>query len=191
MRSFSKYHFNGQKRGEEIILVAHRHWFNIFIQFIYIIGALLILGAIYSVFPVVFSEMDKNQMQVLNFFMSFFLMFIWLFASAIWIDYYLDVWIITDQRIVNVEQKGLFSREVSELEHIRIQDVTTDVKGLIPTIFNYGDVYIQTAAEKERFAFRSVPDPYAIKNLVMQLQKAQIKEETDELGEVIQKKIRG
>jgi len=190
MSKFNQYHFIGQKQGEEVLLVTHRHWFNFFTHFIPVLGMLLFIILVNFLFYFIFPTAETNQVLILNFFTVSFLMITWLFASVIWLDQHLDVWIITDRRIVNIEQKGLFSREVSELEHIRIQDVTTDVKGFFPTIFNFGDLHIQTAAHEERFLFRKVPNPYAIKNLVMQLQKVQKKEEAYELGEVIQKKIR-
>ena len=174
MQNFTSYHFDGQKKGEEILLVAHRHWFNILIQFIIVFCMLLLIIFGYASLLFFFPAAQETYFGILNFFTSLFLMLLWIFSFLIWIDYYLDVWIITDRRIINVEQKGLFSREVSELEHIRVQDVTTDVKGFFPTLLNYGDVFIQTAAEKERFQFESVPNPYAIKDLVMKLQKEQI-----------------
>lgn len=189
MRNFTDYHFDGQKKGERIMLVSHRHWFNICIQFVLVLAILVLFIVAYASVPVLFPEVKTIYAGVFNFFASLFLMLVWVFAFTIWIDYYLDVWIITDKRIVNVEQRGLFNRQVSELEHIRVQDVTTDVEGFFPTFLNYGNVFIQTAAEKERFTFRSVPNPYAIKDLIMKLQKAQAKEETDELGEMIQKRI--
>jgi hypothetical protein len=105
------------------------------------------------------------------------------------VDYYLDVWIVTDQRIVNIEQKGLFGRIVSELELENIQDITTDVKGVIPTFLNYCNLYVQTAAEMERFVFRNIPDPYSVKDMIMNLQKKQEKKEENEFGEMIRKKV--
>jgi hypothetical protein len=107
----------------------------------------------------------------------------------IWIDYYFDVWIVTNERIVNIEQKGLFSRGISELELENIQDITVEVLGIIPTFLNYGNLYVQTAAEKERFIFKHVPDPYAIKDLIMNLQKTYEKKEAHDLGAVIRKEI--
>lgn len=86
----------------------------------------------------------------------------------VWIDYFFDVWIITNERIINIEQKGLFVRTVSELKFSRIQDVTSEVSGMIPTILNFGDVKIQTASEEDMFLFRHVPDPYHIKDVIME-----------------------
>jgi hypothetical protein len=68
-----------------------------------------------------------------------------------------------------VEQKGMFTRKVSELRYSRIQDVTTEVVGFLPTILNYGDVKIQTAAEEDEFLFRTVSDPYGVKGIIMNL----------------------
>ncbi len=45
------------------------------------------------------------------------------------------------------------------------------MNGLIPTILNFGDVYVQTAAEEERFIFRQVADPFAVKDAVMTLSR--------------------
>lgn len=106
---------------------------------------------------------------------SAFYLFVILFAFANFVDYYLDVWIVTNERIINIEQKGLFSREISEKELGQMQDITSDVDGFLPTVLNYGNVYIQTAAEKERFVFKEIPfaDEVArrISNLVSEYQK--------------------
>ena len=191
MYNFTDYHFDGQKENEPILLVAHRHWFNVALQFVAIFFAFLFLILAYIFLPLIIPAIQESYSALFDFLITLFLMLLWTFTFLIWIDYFFDVWIITDRRIINVEQKGLFSREVSELEHIRVQDVTTDVKGFFPTLLNYGDVFIQTAAEKERFDFESVPNPYAIKDLIMKMQKEQSREETDELGEMIERKISG
>lgn len=190
MENFTKYHFAGQKPGEEILLVAHRHWFNILIQFFFIFALLAMLVGSYAYLPLLFPFLGNELGDVLFAFVeNSFLLLIWIIFFIIWIDYYFDVWIITNERIVNIDQKGLFSREVSELELGNIQDVTTDVAGIIPTFFNYGDLYIQTAAETERFIFQNVPDPYAIKDLIMNLQKSHEKEEQVEFGRMIDKQV--
>lgn len=186
MKNFKKFHFEGQKSEEEIILVVHRHWFNILEQMFFIFGLLLLLigGFLYfpSLFPVLGSPLFNSLFVFAE---NIFAMFIWIIFFLIWVDYYLDVWIITNLRVVNIEQKGLFSRTVSELELSRIQDVTTEVLGIIPTFLNYGDVFVQTAAETERFIFRQVPDPYGIKDQLMKLQKQRTTAKTEEFRKIM------
>ena len=138
-------------------------------------------------FPVFQGDTYKNLFVFLE---NLFAMIVWILFFLVWIDYYFDVWIVTNRRVINVEQKGLFSREVSELEFEKIQDVTTEVLGIIPTFLNYGNVYIQTAGEKERFTFADVGDPYRIKDIIMNLQKElQIKERSD-FGSMIRREIK-
>ena len=190
MRDFNQYHFKGQKTGEKILLVVHRHWFDILSQFFIIFIMLLLLFSSLLFTPQIINSSNGNLSPSLLFFVEdIFLIFIWLFFFIIWIDYYFDVWIVTNERIVNIEQKGLFSRGISELELENIQDITVEVCGIIPTFLNYGNLYVQTAAEKERFIFKHVPNPYAIKDLVMNLQKSYEKKEAHNLGAVIRKEI--
>ena len=186
MSIFSRYHFQGQRENEEVLRIIHRHWFNIFLQYIGIGCTALLVIIIFSVLPKVTSlPPDALPSVFSSFLLNTFLLFIWLYVFLIWVDYYFDVWIITNERIVNIEQKGLFNREVSELRFSRIQDVTSVVDGFVPTILNFGDVYVQTAAEEERFVFRQIPDPYTIKDMVMQLSRSNTPEEARRINEKI------
>lgn len=169
---FNRYHFQGQRDNEEIFSVIHRHWFNIFIHFLIILIFSFLLIASFLFLPALFPDIITSQnVRFFVFVENTFFIFVWLFGFLTWIDYYFDVWVITSERIVNIEQKGLFVRQISELGLTRVQDVTATVEGVIPTVLNFGDVYVQTAGEEERFIFRQVPDPYRIKDIIMQLSK--------------------
>ncbi|MDD2766884.1 MAG: PH domain-containing protein [Candidatus Moranbacteria bacterium] len=168
IHAFHRFHFTGQRDGEEVVEIIHRHWFDILSRFIFILffSSLLLSGFIFLFF--LFPDfLNISQKQLFLFLENTFFLFIWLFGFLTWIDYYFDTWIITNERIVNIEQRGLFDRHISELNFRNIQDVTTSVDGILPTILNFGDVSIQTAAEQERFMFRMVPDPYKIKDIIM------------------------
>jgi len=80
---------------------------------------------------------------------------------------------------VNIEQKGLFVRSMSEIFLFRIQDTTSEVKGFFPSMFNYGDVFVQSAGEQERFLFHKVPDPYGIKDRLMDMARDSHQEEVE------------
>jgi hypothetical protein len=190
MQNFNQFHFKGQKPNEGILMVVHRHWFDILSQFVIIFAMLLLFFGSFTFVPLFLPSFNEILgANLLYFIQNSFLTFTWMLFFVIWIDYYFDVWIVTNERIVNIEQRGLFSRGVSELELENIQDITVEVLGIIPTFLNYGDLYIQTAAEKERFVFHNVPDPYAIKDLIMNLQKTYEKKEAHELGAVIRREI--
>lgn len=96
-------------------------------------------------------------------------LFIWIFFVFSFIDYYLDVWIITTERIIDIEQRGFFSRVVSEHNLSKIQDVTSEIHGFFPTILQYGTCFVQTAGAVQRFDFNDVPHPEKIRNLIIGL----------------------
>lgn len=190
MDGFSKYHFKDLDAGEEIIKVVHRNWFYLLEQFFllfFVTG--LFFGSLIAIpiyFPNIFASANQN---VILFVQNFFMLAVWIYGFLIWVDYYFDIWIITSERIVNIEQKGMFTRKVSELRYDKIQDLTTEVTGFIPTILNFGDLQIQTAAEEVEFRFRTVSDPYHLKNIIIEMQKKFDKSSTERLGEMIKEKM--
>lgn len=189
-KDYSQYHFEGQHPDEKILLVLHRFWFDILSQFFLIFAIFLVFVISFIIFPSAFPNFNQGiSKNILPFFENVLFMIFWIVSYAIWIDYYFDIWIVTDSRIVNIEQNGLFSREISELKLEKIQDITSDIKGIIPTLLNYGDLQVQTAAEQERFLFRKISNPEEVKDLIMSLQKKFEDKEENEFGELIRKKV--
>lgn len=99
---------------------------------------------------------------------SAYFLTIWLVFFLAFIDYYLDFWIVTNDRIINVSQH-LFSRTISELDLYKIQDVTVESKGILATMFDYGNVYVQTAGARQRFVFENIPNPRIVAKKIMEL----------------------
>ena len=135
-----------------------------------IIFALLIIvpALAYYTFQNDFGDFFKGQntYPVSILVISIYSLSIWLFFFHAFVDYYLDVWIVTNQRIINIEQKGLFSRIVSEQKLNRVQDITSEVHGIWATMMHFGTVYIQTAGEEPRFVFKQIPHPYDVRKVV-------------------------
>lgn len=100
---------------------------------------------------------------------TFYFFAVWLFAFLEFTDYYLDVWLVTNERIINIEQKGLFTRVASELHLSAVEDATSEVKGIIHTFLDYGNVHIQTAGERTRFVFKNIPHPERVKEMIIKL----------------------
>lgn len=67
--------------------------------------------------------------------------------------------VLTNQHLLQITQSGLFGRNLSKFSLDELQDVKGTRKGVFATIFNYGELLIQTAGESENFLFRPVGDP--------------------------------
>ncbi len=98
-----------------------------------------------------------------------FALFAIVFSLIAFIDFYFDIQIVTDRRIVDVNQNRLFDRELAELNLEDVEDVSIKISGTLPTLFNYGDVIIQTAGERMNFHFQHVPRPREIASIISDL----------------------
>ena len=111
----------------------------------------------------VFSSFDSNFGEaVLTLGLSTYYLFLLLFFFNAWIDQHLDLWIITDRRVVDVDQRGILSRVVSVHRIERIQDMAVETNGIMPNLLKYGNLHIQTAGEQRRFIFENIPHPQAV-----------------------------
>jgi uncharacterized membrane protein YdbT with pleckstrin-like domain len=180
---YEEFHFPGQHEDENIILFLRRHWFIFLGRLFMIIIAIAALLFVYFAFSSLNHNFTESEFHnLLLFGESLATLFIWNFFFILWLDFYLDAWIVTNERIINIEQRGFFNRDISELKLTKIQDVTSEIIGVIPTLLNYGNIYVQTAGKEERFNFCQIPDPNYVKNVIVQLQEKERQSEEKELG---------
>ena len=183
---FGEINFPGQHDDEQVILFLRRHWFIFLRRLIFVILSIIVLVLIYAFFNFLESGFAQSDYyNLLLFAESLGTLFIWNLFFILWIDFYLDAWIVTNERIINISQKGFFNRDISELRLTKIQDVTSEIVGFVPTILGYGNIYVQTAAETERFTFHQIPDPNEVKNIIVRLQEKERKSEEREMGEAM------
>jgi uncharacterized membrane protein YdbT with pleckstrin-like domain len=164
-------HLPNARPGEETIFFLRRHWIALAkLFFIVAIAAALPLGVLW-----VFNTFAENLLlsdgavALQTMFLSLYYLALITFTCQEFIDYYLDTWMATTERIVSIEQAGLFHRTASELHLENIQDVSATTKGLLQTFLDYGDVVIQTAGSVTHFHFEMVPHPERIRETILRL----------------------
>ncbi len=158
--------FEGQRAYEHTLAVLYRHWFVLVGRVAGFIVALLVPLAVLR-----FGEafiVSAGLASLVNALVWLYLFVVWYRFFAVLTMYLLDVWIITDHRIIDSEQHGFFSRTVSEMSMERVQDVSVQVSGFIQTLLDFGNVEIQTAGASEKFVFKQVAHPQQVKDLIMQ-----------------------
>lgn len=154
--------------GEErVLMVLRKHWFVMAPAVILFLVLILVPPIALTLLPLLAASFDPAVAEpVTNFLLSLYLMVLLILLLHVWAVYYLDMWIITSERIIDIEQHGLFSREVSEIPIARVQDVTLEVHGIIETFLKFGTIRIQTAGERE-FVIRAVPRLYEAKEAIL------------------------
>jgi len=160
------------EEGEEIIYVARKHWLLFFGETVFLflfavlpLGLVFVPAEIWEQIPVV-ARVIHISSPLLAIFWSLWTLFLWMIFALLWTDYYLDVWILTNHRVFDIEQIGLFNRKVSAFRYNQIQDVTIKVPGLFATIIGFGTVELRTASD-EVFRFKGVANPIPLKERIM------------------------
>ncbi len=158
---------------ESVLKLARQHWFIIVAQ---LFGTLIMLLAPFFILFVVmlmpeqllpFNLNLEAYMPIIIFGITFWSLIAVMAGFAIWTHYYLDLWVITDRRIIVIEQIGFFNRKVSSFRLERLQDIKFSVSGIIPTFLNFGTVRAQTAGELENnFESASLPNPQEIQSVI-------------------------
>lgn len=159
---------------ERIIREVRRHWI-VLLGHVILTVLLFIFPPILYLIALAFLP-DKVAGGILNhffivlFFYALWLLLLWIVLFINWTNYYLDVWYITDKRIIDIEQKGIFHREISNLRFDKIQDVTVEVRGVVATFFKFGNLRVQTAAENSRdFMMKSAARPEEARKLIFEM----------------------
>lgn len=153
--------------NEKILFTAHRHWIIIFSRTILIllVGVAPLLGI-----PLLGSFTTFIPSTSILSFYFFLLTLYWLILLLVyfveWLEYWLDAWIVTNIRVININQVGLFHREVSEFMLNRVQDVTVETPNMFASLLGFSNIYVQTAGELG-FSIKTIPCAEEIKNLIM------------------------
>jgi hypothetical protein len=165
----TKYSFEGQLPDEKVIKVVRRHWFTLVAPF----GGIVFLAFLPLPVYAFLSEFISGQTVLVYWFLtSLFYLFLWYVAFFKLLVYLMDMWIITNHRIIDTELFWLFSRSVAELNLKKIQDISVDIHGMIPTMLNFGNVEVQTAGPEKKFQIGNTPNPAEVKNAVMKAYNA-------------------
>lgn len=161
-----RHSFPGQEADEVVYILTRPHPFSFIGEFlIFLFLEIFSLTGQY----LVFAQRMGVITDILVIMLGFFSMFVAMVYFVALIDNYYDISIVTNDRLITIDQEQLFYRKVSELVLTDVQDVSSTVKGFFPTLFDYGDVEIQTAGEKVNFLMSKVAHPREVAMILTDL----------------------
>lgn len=160
--------------GEKLTFVARRHWFVFLTESIGLIFAVAIpLIALLFINAEEISSLaglSADQIHALiSFCFAAWAGVVFLIFSVIFTNYYLDLFIVTNKRIIDVEQLGLFARDVAIAPLENIEDIKIEVVGVLATLLRYGTLYVQTAATNREITIKGISDPYRAKEAILKM----------------------
>jgi len=168
MNSFSSFSqnpqgvkFQTQKPHESIILFLRAHFITN-ISWIIFSLFLLVLPIIVSILFSKFA-LDFLSSASLNRFITVFTLFYYLMVSSYvfisFLHWFYNVFMVTSERIVDIDYSDIVVHNIATTNLSHVQDVNYTQSGFIPTFFNYGDLFVQTAGTERNFEALSIPKP--------------------------------
>lgn len=179
------YYFPEQRHEEQIIRFIHRRWLS-FLPWIVFITLMVILPIIlFSLWrdTIINSFGPEDVRYFIVGLSAYYLITLAVFLTA-WIGYYLNVVLITPERLIDIRQNGLFNRLVAEQSLLRVQDVSARMNGFFQTFFLYGTVVVETAGESPNFVIPDLPMPNEVANTILKLHENLMKKTGFEEGDV-------
>lgn len=163
------------KEGEELKLITRQHIIFFISKTLFaglLVSILLIVGTIIGVYSGSLA-FTSGYWTIAYFIISM----VTLIYALQFHNYYLSKQILTNYRLIDYDQRGLFRAEVNETFLVNIENINTVQNNIWQTVFNYGSVDVQTAGEKTDLTtsgvvFENVPDPKSITALLSDLSQS-------------------
>ncbi|OGK10706.1 hypothetical protein A2767_04475 [Candidatus Roizmanbacteria bacterium RIFCSPHIGHO2_01_FULL_35_10] len=157
------YRFETQHANEQIILVLRAHPIT---QLPWIINSIVLFVVLIFLNFVFFNFLLPAQTFFANFFgLAFIFAYIW-FNFLSW---FFNVGIITNERIIDIDFHAVIYKEVTETQLSKVEDVTAKSGGFFASIFNFGNVFVQTAGTEINIEFYNIPKPAEVTKIINSL----------------------
>lgn len=167
--AFSKYpkgiRFQTQEQDEEVILLLRQHFIT---NVPWILGLFLLAllpFLLFIIVPIFFSSIIIHP-ALIFIATAFYYLIIFSLGVLYFSIWYFNVGIVTNKRLLDLDVHNILSRVLSEARLNAIQDVTITQVGGIRSIFNYGDIDVQTEALKQNIEYYRIPQPNAVRIII-------------------------
>lgn len=161
------------EKDEVVLKTVRKHWFVIATELATIAVVAILpffLFILYEIYSQTFASYGVNiplNPSAVTFVITLWLLFSLIAGFTTWTHYYLDLWLITDRRIISVDQIHFFNRNVAIFRLERLQDIEFQVHGFIPTFLDFGTLSAQTAGHHDHnFRSTGMPQPRELQAII-------------------------
>jgi len=160
--------FDRKEKDEEVIMITRKHW----TAYITNISLAVFMPVIPIVLLITLANWENGVYGGTTVYISLFILSI-IFAVNIIVttvvQWYYNVSIITDKRILSLKVSSIFQHSYTEILWRKIQDVSHSSEGFLSAVFDIGSVYIDTAGEGIDLTLKFVPKPRDVQEVINNL----------------------
>jgi len=151
-------YFDGQRDNEDVIFIWRRHPWTLFKPALLVVLLSWVVAA--SLF--LFGASPFTSLVI-----GGWLIVVPIVVGYVWFTWWNDLYLLTSVRLVDVDQRRLFHRVVSEVPLENVQDVTFETRGPIQTFLNFGVVNVQTSSVTTQISIEGVADPQSVQQAIL------------------------
>jgi len=148
------------EKDEHVILQVHRHWFFLITHAVLLVAVLALPFIAYKMLvsygAIAAASITLSAGWTLG---ALWVLFGWTMYFKFWTLYWLDIWVVTNKRLIDIDYKRLFDRDIAIMNLSSIQDVTVRVTGVFASLLKFGAVAVQTAGESREFVIDQIAHP--------------------------------
>ncbi len=156
--------FDTQDKEEKIILLTRRHLVTN-VRWVFITIILILLPSV--IFRFSSDLFTSFRFRTIVSLVWYLLTFSYAFEQ--FLRWFFNVNIVTDERVIDIDFPSILYRDISSTKIDMVQDISVKMGGFIRSLFNFGDVHIQTAGEEREFIFEAIPKPEEVIKILNQL----------------------
>jgi hypothetical protein len=153
------------QEGESILQICRRHWLFLWPS--------VLLQAVIAIVPLIMAAVILDQLgidgtpaQVIWGLLAIHVVYRVLKAFLTWYRYHHDLWVITNQRLIDSYKRHPFSLQIATADLVNVQDMSVERDGILRTMLDYGDIVCQTAGQVQGFRLAGIPHPRTVQALV-------------------------
>lgn len=167
--------------GERVIAEIHRHpigLFGVYGVTAAVLGVFLAIAILTPYYASFLTEQQKVGV-ILSSVLAAVITLLFTYISVF--IYKANRWVVTSDSVTQISQTGLFNQATSQLSLANLEDVTVDQDGILQTLFNYGNLVVESAGERSKFVFTYCPNPHEYARQVIAAHEAYIETRPDEM----------
>lgn len=157
-------------KHEAVVLVVRRHWVGLIPKVFLALLVFFFPYLISSSVPAWFENALGSTFFLLGLFIFFTMISVSILLDS-FLKWFFEMNVITNERIIDVDFVSIMKPRISETTFDQVQDVTHSPAPPFGLIFDYGHLYIQTAAAKCEFEFNNIPRPRDVQDTILDLRE--------------------
>lgn len=162
--------FMGQEKEEKLLLFLRRHPITNFVWIAIAIALMLIPFVIFVIIQMANPSFSTGlPFRYILISVIFYYLFILSYIFANFLSWFYNIFLVTQKRIIDLDYSNLVYHHSTVTKVEMIQDVSHSRAGFIGSLFNYGNIFVQTAGSEPNLEAYSVPKPSRAANIIADL----------------------